>query len=94
LVDNNGGFHLHESPNGQDVTGVSLTTCTEYHLGGGDVVILNGQVGTEQTFSNTSTLIGEGIATNLVLHFEGHMTVNADGTVTAIQSYGAVVVAK
>jgi len=84
-VDNTGGFHLHENSNGQDITGVSLTTGAEYHAGGGDVSTLNvnGKVGFEQEFSNTFTLIGEGTAANLILHFDGFLTVNPDGTVTA-----------
>jgi hypothetical protein len=81
-LDNNGGFLLHITANGQDVTGVSTTTGVSYHVGVGDSTTLIGRVGSVQTFTNSFVLVDQGTAANLIIHFDGHLTVNPNGTVT------------
>lgn len=43
----------------------------------------NGQVGMENTFVQSFNIIAKGSAPNLTLFMQGHMTVNANGSVTA-----------
>src|SRR5215467_12283882 len=43
----------------------------------------DGQAGVEATRSFTLTIVGHGAAPNFNVHFTLHVTVNADGTVTA-----------
>ena len=67
-LDNNGGFTLHVTTNGQDVTGVSTTTGVKYQGAVGDSLTINGKVGflhTAITPHNSFILIGQGTASNL-----------------------------
>jgi hypothetical protein len=81
-LDNNGGFLLHLTSNGQDVTGVSTTTGVKYQGGLGDSFTITGKVGSVQTFTNSFVLVGQGTAAKLIVQEFGHITVNPDGTVT------------
>jgi hypothetical protein len=89
-LDNNGGFLLHITTNAQDLTGVSQTTGVVYHSGVGDSVTINGKVGFVQTFANSFILVGQGTAAKLMSEFDGHLTVNPDGTVTVTFTHESV----
>jgi len=85
-LDNNGGFTLHITTDGQDVTGVSTITGVKYQGAVGDSLTINGKVGfvhTAITPHNSFILIGQGTASNLIEQFVMHLTVNPDGTVTS-----------
>jgi hypothetical protein len=48
-----------------------------------DKSVVNGQVGFETTFTNSFSEISKGSAPNFEVYEVAHLTVNADGTVTA-----------
>ena len=89
-LDPSGGFHskFHFQPQG--VTGVGLTTGDVYQGTGVNQGHVNGTVGEESTFVDNFRLIGRGPGNNFLLHETVHMTVNANGVVTAVVSNLAV----
>ena len=82
-VDGNGSFHLVAEGNWQGVTGIGLLTGTQYQ--GTDVsrFNVNGTLGFETTSVVSSRMIGRGSTDNLLLQGTFHITVNANGEVTA-----------
>lgn len=80
--DNNGGYHADMHANLQDVTGVGDQGNT-YHIPGVYHDTVNGKVGYEETTTETFSFISQGSAPNFIMHFDFHITVNADGTVTS-----------
>jgi hypothetical protein len=82
-LDGRGGFHLEFHQNAQGVRGIGLTTGDKYQVTGAAPLSFNGQVGFEQTFVSNLHFIGKGSASNFLLHQTLHITVNANGTVTA-----------
>lgn len=80
--DSNGGFHGDMHANLQGVTGVGDQGNT-YTVPGAYHDNLNGQVGQEETTTETFSFISNGSAPNFVLHEDIHFTVNPDGTVTS-----------
>ena len=83
--DGSGGFHLHVADNVSDVTGVGIPSGTVYHGVGGDWFELNARppFPFETTQTDVFGLISTGSTPNLVANDTLHITVNADGTVTA-----------
>jgi hypothetical protein len=82
-LDGRGGFHLEFHQNGQGVRGTGLTTGDKYQVTGMFHNSINGKVGVEETVANSLHFIGKGSASNFLLHQNLHITVNANGTVTA-----------
>jgi hypothetical protein len=82
-LDNSGGFHLKGQDNPQGVSGTGETTGDKYQATGVTKFEFNGKVGFEQTFVNNLHIIGQGNGNNLLVHETIHVTVHADGTVTA-----------
>jgi hypothetical protein len=83
-VDGSGGIQIGIHENYQGVTGVGLTTGTVYHAPG----VLNQQLNftngaTTQTFTEDVRYIAPGRDNNLLVHYNQHITINPDGTVTA-----------
>jgi hypothetical protein len=80
----NGGLTIITKFNPQGVTGTSLTTDARYHAGGvtTEMIVLAPGV-TSNTFINRFFLIGEGQAPNSLFSETIHITVLANGTVTA-----------
>jgi hypothetical protein len=75
------GFHF----NPQGITGVGLTSGATYHATGvtlGTTTIRAG--GISDTFVNSFKIIGEGSAQNFLETDVFHLTMNANGVVTAI----------
>jgi hypothetical protein len=85
-LDGSGGFHskFHFQPQG--VTGLGLTTGDVYQGTGVNQGQINGTVGEESTFVDNFRLIGHGPGNNFLLHETVHVTVNANGVVTALVS--------
>jgi hypothetical protein len=83
-LDGSGGAHYVEVHNPQGVSGTGLTTGAMYRGVGGTLLdASNVQVGEEHTSVRNMMLIGQGPDNNLILHATFHVTVLADGTVTA-----------
>jgi hypothetical protein len=83
-LDGTGGAHFDEIHNPQGVSGVGLITGAMYRgVGGSPLDASNIRVGEEHTSVRNMLLIGQGPGNNLVLHADFHITVLADGTVTA-----------
>jgi len=82
-IDNKGGFHskFHFQPQG--ISGTGFTTGAKYQGTGVTQGTFNGKVGFEQTFVNNFKIIGQGPGNNFLIHENFHLTVNANGEVTA-----------
>lgn len=80
--DSNGGVHGDMHANLQDVKGVGDQGNT-YTIPGTYHENFNGQVGSEETLTETFNVISTGSAPNFVMHEDAHITVNADGTTTS-----------
>lgn len=82
-LDRHGGFHAHVLFNPQDVTGVGLSTGNKYQGTGETEEDFNGTVGLTDTFVNNFNMIGQGPGNNFKVHENAHITINANGTITA-----------
>ena len=82
-IDDSGGFHskFHFQPQG--VSGTGLTTGDKYQGTGVTQGTFNCKVGFESTFVNNFKIIGQGPGNNFLVHENFHVTVNANGEVTA-----------
>ncbi len=82
-VDDQGGFHAVSHFQPQGVTGTGLTTGDKYQGTGVTRDQFNGMVGFEFTFVNNFRIIGQGTGNNFLVHNTFHITVNANGDLTA-----------
>jgi len=82
-ADGAGGFHVKSHFQPQGVSGVSLTTGLHYNATGVTQETFNVKAGLEDTFVNNFNIIGQGPNNNLLVHENFHITINANGTVTA-----------
>jgi hypothetical protein len=80
---NAGGVVVRILDNPQGVSGVGLTTGTKYQGTGGTQQTFTAAVGETNTFVNNFRVVGQGPNNNFVVHETAHLTVNANGTVTA-----------
>jgi hypothetical protein len=80
-LDGSGGFHLVSNDN-IHVSGTG-DQGNSYVGDETDNSTFNGRVGFEQTFTTNFNMISNGAAPNFYIHVLGHLTVNANGTVTA-----------
>jgi hypothetical protein len=85
IFDSAGGFHLKVHSNYQGVSGTGLTTGDKYQATGNLDFEINGKVGQDRTVAEAISIlfISQGNGNNFLLHGTFHMTVNADGIVTA-----------
>jgi len=83
-IDSKGGFHtkFHFQPQG--ITGSGFTTGDKYQGTGVTQGTDNGKVGFVSTFVNNFKVIGQGPGNNFMIHENFHITVNANGQVTAV----------
>ncbi len=84
-IDSNGGFHLSVLFNPQGVSGIGSPSGAEYQ-GTGETrfdVQTSGPPPINFTFVNNFKIIGQGPDNNLLIHQNVHVTVNANGTLTA-----------
>lgn len=83
--DGSGGFHFHADNNVSAVTAVGTPSGTVYHGVGGGWFEFNGRDPYPFVVTATSTfgLISVGSAPNFFMQTTFHITVNANGTVTA-----------
>lgn len=82
-LDGSGGFHAKSHFQPQGVSGTGLTTGDKYQGTGVTQDQFNGKVGFEFTFVNNFRIIGQGPGNNFLVHENFHVTVNANGEVTA-----------
>jgi hypothetical protein len=82
-LDGNGGFHTKYHFQPQGVSGTGQTTGDKYQATGVTQREFNGKVGSEFTFVNNFRIIGQGPGNNFLVHQLVHVTVNANGEVTA-----------
>lgn len=80
---NNGRLYQHFQPQG--VSGVGETTGDTYHAVGITQLSVNFKAGSDfvTTFVNNFRLIGQGPGNNFQVHENFHITVNANGDITA-----------
>ena len=90
-IDDRGGFHskFHNQPQG--VSGTGLTTGARYNATGVTQGNFNGKVGYETTFVNNFKIVGQGPGNNFMIHETFHVTVNANGTLTAFVDQTSIV---
>lgn len=82
-IDDSGSYHAKWHSNYQGMAGIGLTTGDKYQAIAADNYEWNGQVGYESTDTHNFRLIGPGQNNVLFMYYKLHITVNADGTVTA-----------
>ncbi len=83
-ADANGGQHISTHFNNHGVTGTGLTTGDSYQSTGVNRFSSSSRGAmSEFTFINSFLMIGSGAGNNLLVHETVHMTVNANGEVTA-----------
>ncbi len=84
-ISSSGNIHskVHFQP--QNIRGFGLTSGAEYVFPGvlQETVNLNGPAPVTHTFVNNFELIGRGRVPNLVFHLNTHLTINANGDMTA-----------
>lgn len=78
---NNASFKFHFQPQG--ATGTGLTTGDTYHATGVTQEHVTLGPGLTDTFVNNFRIIGQGPNNNLLIHQTIHITINANGVVTA-----------
>jgi hypothetical protein len=81
--DDAGGVHVKDHFQPQGLTGVGLITGDKYQGTGVTQDEFNAKVGVETTTINNFRIIGQGPGNNYLVHENTHITINADGTVTA-----------
>ncbi len=82
-LNDRGGYHAKSLAEPQGVSGVGLTTGDRYVGTGVTQDQFNGTVGYEFTYINNFRIIGQGKGNNFLVHETYHVTVNANGEVTA-----------
>jgi hypothetical protein len=71
----------HDQPQG--ISGTGLVTGDKYQATGVTQDEFNTSFGMEETFINNFRIIGQGPGNNFLVHENFHITINANGTVTA-----------
>jgi hypothetical protein len=84
-VDGNGGIHVKTHFQPQGISGVGTVTGAKYQGTGVTQEHFNDHSSPafEDTFVNNFRIIGQGPGNNFLVHTTFHVTVNADGVVTA-----------
>ncbi len=87
----NGGIHVSTLDNPQGITGTGFTTGVKYQGTGETRDGFTSMVGFEETYVNNFKIIGQGPNNNFLVHENFHVTVNANGTLTAFVDNFSVV---
>src|SRR5262245_12993623 len=85
VVDSDGGIHIKTHFQPQGISGVGPVTGAKYQGTGvtQEHINIHSSPAIEDTFVNNFRMIGQGPGNNLLVHTTFHVTVNADGVVTA-----------
>jgi len=81
--DNAGGVHVKMHANPQGISGIGQTTGDTYRGTGVSKTQFNLKVGEQSTIVDNFNIIGQGPGNNLLVHSTFHITVNANGNLTA-----------
>ena len=83
--DQAGGVHLRVHENTQGLSGTGLTTGAKYQVNSAEDQETNFKaIPAESTFTMHSNVIAQGTVPNFVFHLTTHVTINANGEVTAM----------
>ena len=82
-LNDRGGYHAKSLAQPQGVSGIGLTSGDKYQGTGVTQSQFNGTVGYESTYINNFRIIGQASGNNYLVHETYHVTVNANGEVTA-----------
>ena len=82
-LDDTGGFHIKMHTQPQGLSGTGQTSGDKYQGTGVTQYSFNGKVGETYTFVNNYRMIGQGPGNNLLVHQNVHITINANGDMTA-----------
>ena len=82
-VDQKGGIYAASHFQPQGISGIGQTTGDKYQGTGVTQFEFNAKRGVEETFINNFRIIGQGSGNNLLVHETFHITINANGSVTA-----------
>jgi hypothetical protein len=83
--DSAGGFHMVAHFQPQGISGLGQTTGAKYQATGETEFQTSAKaLPFETSFVNNFKIIGQGPGNNLLIHENFHLTVNANGTVTAV----------
>ena len=85
-VDSNGGFHLDLQSQPQGVSGIAAPSGNKYQGTGETSLHVNfpGPPPSESSLVNNFKIIGQGPGNNFMVHENFHVTVSANGDVTAL----------
>ena len=83
-LDGAGGAHVKLHASDQGISGTGLTTGDKYQRTGATNIEFNAKVGFERSAGATFNWIGQGNGNNFLVHVLFHVTVNPDGSVTAL----------
>jgi hypothetical protein len=86
----NGGVRAKTHFQPQGATGVGAITGDIYRATGVTQFQFNSHVGYEETFVNNFRIIGPGPGNNFLAHTTAHLTINANGDVTAFVEHFSV----
>jgi hypothetical protein len=81
--DGHGGLHVKGHDNPQGISGIDLSTGAKYQGTGVTQFEFTSKVGFEETDVNNFRIIGQGSGNNFLIHDNFHLTINANGEVTA-----------
>jgi hypothetical protein len=84
-VDSNGGIHIKSHSQPQGISGVGMLTGDKYQGTGVTQEHFNDHAGLpiEDTFVNNFRIIGQGPGNNFLVHTTLHITIDANGVLTA-----------
>jgi len=84
-TDNNGGTHFKNHSQSHGISGIGVPSGAKYRATGVSQSQTNthSSLASEFTFIDTFSIIGQGKGNNLLFHQTIHVTVNANGDVTA-----------
>jgi len=84
-VDSDGGIHVKTHFQPQGISGVGSVTGDKYQGTGGTQEHFNihSSPAIEDTFVNNFRIIGQGSGNNFLVHTTFHVTINAEGVITA-----------
>lgn len=83
IISSTGGVHFKFQSSDQGISGTGLTTGDKYQRTGATNSEFNAKVGEQSTVVDSFNIIGQGNGNNFLLHVILHITVNANGTMTA-----------
>jgi hypothetical protein len=78
-----GGFNAKTHFQPQGISGFGLITGLKYSATGETQDIFSAKAGVQSTFVNNFKIIGQGPNNNYLIHENIHLTINANGVVTA-----------